>query len=218
MMAPVIYLGALLAMFLLAGCADGLAYGERTSISVASVRLNDDPAQPVAIKLGFDREVITVAPAIGGTIVDRETGQRSASGEAVSQFSTFTVSTKAPFLPDGQPDQAPEQPDLLGVQSRFASGGAALEIADDPKVVAAVLGFTPLTRLTGDDIPLLRKLSTCVNVMNLQELKELASTLRIALSESEQRTEQDAKMAITDSFLISDSDQLKGYAARMPSC
>jgi hypothetical protein len=139
MIPMVICLGALFAMLLLAGCADGLAYGERTSISVASVRLNDDPAQPVAVKLGFDRDVVSVAPPIGG-FVD-EDGQRTASGEAVSQFSTFTVSTKAPFLPDGQTDQAAEQPDLLGVQSRFASGGAALEISDEPDVVAAVMGL-----------------------------------------------------------------------------
>jgi hypothetical protein len=216
MIATVISFCALLATLLLAGCADGLAYGERTSISVASVRLNDDPAQPVAIKLGFDRDVVSVAPPIGG-FVD-EGGQRTASGEAVSQFSTFTVTTKAPFLPDRQTNQAAEQPDLLGVQSRFASGGAALQISDDPQVVAAVLGFTPLTRLTSDDIPLLEKLSECVNAMDLEQLKDLASTLEIGLSENAQQVPEEARLEITDSFLNSDSGQLKSYAAKMPNC
>lgn len=86
MMAPIMRLGSLVTILLVAGCADGLVYGERTSFDLASVRLNDDPSQPVAIKLGFNRNVVLVAPPIGGEIVedDGKGGQRTtATGEAV---------------------------------------------------------------------------------------------------------------------------------------
>jgi hypothetical protein len=81
-----------------------------------------------------------------------------------------------------------------------------------------VLGFTPLTRLTSDDIPLLEKLSECVNAMDLEQLKDLASTLEIGLSENAQQVPEEARLEITDSFLNSDSGQLKSYAAKMPNC
>lgn len=146
MIAPITQVAAPVVLLLLAGCADGLSFAEQTSLNLASVRLNEDPAQPVAVKLGFDRDVVLVAPPIGGIIVepDGQGGQRTtASGEAVSQFSTFTISSSAPFLSDGQADSDIEPTaDLLGVQTRFASGGAALAIADEPEVVAVFLGLS----------------------------------------------------------------------------
>lgn len=168
--------GTMIAVFSLAGCADGLIYGERTSISVASVRVNDDPAQPVAIKLGFDRDVVLVAPPIGGDFSEEvgdgcgETGsggddqeptaasagvqQRSVTtsgGESVSQFSTFRVTTAAPLLSAPiAPGGGQEADDLLMVQTRFASGGAALAIACSPEVVAAFMGLQVATPLTSE--------------------------------------------------------------------
>jgi hypothetical protein len=138
MIAPITRLGALLTMLAVAGCADGLVYGERTSFNLASVRVNDDPAEPVVINLGFDRSVVLVAPPIGGEVVedDGNGGKRvTASGEAVSQFSTFTLKSVAPFL------NPTANADLLAVQTRFASGHAALAIAEEPQVAAAFLGL-----------------------------------------------------------------------------
>lgn len=140
MIPPVMRLGTLVAMLVVAGCADGLVYGERTSFNLASVRLNDDPSEPVAIKLGFDRDVVLVAPPIGGKVVaydDQGRERVTAGGEAVSQFSTFTLKSTAPFVrrSDDEPDA------LLAVQSRFATGAAALAIAGKPEVVAALLGL-----------------------------------------------------------------------------
>jgi len=140
MMAPVTRWGPLVAMMVVTGCADGLVYGERTSFNLASVRLNDDPSEPVAIKLGFDRDVVLVAPPVGGEVVtyDDLGGRRiTARGEAVSQFSTFTLKSAAPFVrrPDDEPDA------LLAVQTRFATGAAATAIASEPDVVAALLGL-----------------------------------------------------------------------------
>jgi len=134
MTAPTMRSIAFLAMLLVTGCADGLVYGERTSFDLASVRVNDDPSEPVSIKLGFDRDVALVAPPIGGKVEDD--GRTTAEGEAVSQFSTFTMKSTAPFVnPTGNAD-------LLAVQTRFASGNAALAIAGKPPVVAAFLGLT----------------------------------------------------------------------------
>lgn len=138
MIVPFRLLGALVAVLLVAGCADGLVYGERTAFNLASVRLNDDPSQPVSIKVGFDRDVVLVAPPIGGKVVEKDgdDGQHTtARGEAVSQFSTFTIKSTAPFLNPTAPA------DLLQVQTRFASGHAARAIAGEPAVVAAVMGL-----------------------------------------------------------------------------
>jgi hypothetical protein len=133
----------LLAALLVAGCVDGLVYGERTSFDLASVRVNDDPSEPVSVKLGFDRSVALAAPAIGGrveeeVVVDGRTYRRiTPEGEAVSQFSSFTMKSTAPFVRslDDEPDA------LLEVQSRFATGQAAIEIAGKPEVVGAFLGL-----------------------------------------------------------------------------
>ncbi|HXV24196.1 MAG TPA: hypothetical protein VED46_08045 [Alphaproteobacteria bacterium] len=87
-----------------------------------------------------------------------------------------------------------------------------------PRVAGAVLGFVPLTRLTAEDIPLLEKLSACVNAMDPEQLNQLSNTLEIVLSESAQQNPQEAKQEITNHFLESNSDQLEGYAAGMPDC
>jgi hypothetical protein len=136
-------LSTLLAALLVVGCVDGLVYGERTSFDLASVRVNDDPSEPVSVKLGFDRSVALAAPAIGGKVeeemvVDGRTYRRiTPEGEAVSQFSSFTMKSTAPFVRSLE-----DEPDaLLGVQSRFATGQAAIEIAGKPEVVAAFLGL-----------------------------------------------------------------------------
>ena len=133
------------------GCADGLVYGERTSFSVASLRLNDDPAQPVAVKLGFNRDVVLVAPPIGGSVVEKDVSTDGKvekdvyiGGEAVSQFSTFTVKSTTPFVPDPRKSSDEGQDQLLGVQSRFASGEAAIAIAESPEVVAAFMGISEI--------------------------------------------------------------------------
>ena len=133
----------------LGSCADGLVYGERTSISVASVRLNDDPAEPVAVKLGFDRDVVLVAPPLTGNVVGQDDQGRqttTSGGEAVSQFSTFTVYATPAFLPAGSTGAGARTAELLGVQARFASGEAALAIAGSPEAVAAVMGVSTFVR------------------------------------------------------------------------
>jgi hypothetical protein len=140
MIAPVTRGATLVAMLVVTSCADGLVYGERTSFNLASVRLNDDPSEPVAIKLGFDRDVVLVAPPVGGEVVayDGQGGRSvTARGEAVSQFSTFTLKSAAPFVrrPGDEPDA------LLAVQTRFATGAAAMAIASKPEVVAALMGL-----------------------------------------------------------------------------
>ena len=102
------------------------------------------------------------------------------------------------------------------VHSRFASGAAALEIACDPDVAAAVLGFTPLTILNEADAELLGKLSDCVNAKSdPQELIDLASTIGISLPESQKRSMALVKQGITRNFRESSSAQLQEYSVKM---
>jgi hypothetical protein len=157
---------AFIAIIVLTACNDGLIYSEWTSINLASARINADPATPVAIKLGFDRNVVAVAPPIGGTAEQSSTatiaGSRppgtspttadgtsatcesasASKGEAVSQFSTFSVNVSTPFVGPGAGNSA-EPPDRrhTWIHSRFASGGAALAIACAPHVAAAIMGL-----------------------------------------------------------------------------
>lgn len=168
--------GALIVTAALTACGDGLIYSERTSINLASARLNDDPATPVSIKLGFDRDVVAVAPRIRGEptessaagtdaadgtssnpAIDQPSTTRAAAattgcdegapsgatpgGEAVSQFSTFSVNVGTPFVPVINNVAATDDQRQMWVHSRFASGGAALAIACAPDVAAAIMGL-----------------------------------------------------------------------------
>ena len=217
--------------------------------------LNADPATPVSIKLGFDRDVVAVAPPIGGTVTAPAT-TTTASGQNSSSSDTSQKGTAPCTIPRASGGEesvsshvqrqrsatvrwgsgyryrwcsrgtgaaasatnaaaATTDQRHTWVHSRFASGGAALAIACAPAAVAAVMGFTPLTRLTDADLELLAKLSACVNAMNQPQLNELARTLDIFLSETEQRSEQLAKQEITGRFLKSDPEQLREYATTM---
>jgi hypothetical protein len=174
----------------LAACGDALVYSERTSFDLASIRLNDDAAQPLGVSLGFNRQVVTVAPPLGGTTL--ENGKPVASGQAVSQFSTFRVEAVPAFV--GEP-----QPTLLAVRSRFASGEAALEIAQAPKVVAAVMGLTPLRPLPVEVAEKQGAYLTCINrKLDHAALLQLARDLGFQLGSTETATPELARMAITD--------------------
>jgi hypothetical protein len=171
----------------LGACGDALIYGERTSVDVASVRLNDDAAQPLSINLGFNRQVVTVAPPLCGTVV--ENGKSVASGEAISQFSTFRVKAVPAFVGEAQPT-------LLAIQSRFASGQAARDIAKTPEVVAAVLGLTPFSPADEEKHAAYLK---CINeIGELPKLLSLAQNLQFQLGPTDTANLDLAKMAITD--------------------
>lgn len=202
------FLHPLLAAMLVAGCADGLVYGERTSFDLASVRLNDDPSEPVSVKLGFNRSVAMAAPAIGGRVEDverkangNEIRRVTPEGESVSHFSSFTLKSVPPFVRS----TSGEQEALLDVQTRFASGQAAIAIADNPQVVAALMGLRPLPLRDQETAALVQSLSACVNAMDRRQLDDLADGLGITLTSAELGNDQEAKRRITE-FIDQEED------------
>lgn len=141
----------------LAACSDALVFGDRTSIEVASVRLNDDVAEPIRVNIGFDRQLVTNAPALGGTVERIEDGRTktTASGEAINLFSSFLAEV-GPEMIGG------EERNLLKVHTRFASGAAAVEIAGEPPVVARVLGLQEVAAPTVELADLQTALNACL--------------------------------------------------------
>jgi hypothetical protein len=131
----------------LAGCVPALIYGERTSLSIASVNVNDDVAEPVRVHVGFRRTVGTLAPARGGNARETSDTERSAKGtvspdysegkaipggDSVSVFSNFHLTYTPPT--DGNPNLFDAND--LRIKTKFASGVAAIKIADSPAAVA----------------------------------------------------------------------------------
>ncbi len=142
----------------LAACSDALVFGDRTSIEVASVRLNDDVAEPIRVNIGFDRQLVTNAPALGGTVERTDADGRTktaASGEAINLFSSF-------FAEVGPEMIGGEERNLLKVHTRFASGAAAVEIAGEPPVVARVLGLQEVAAPTVELADLQTALNACL--------------------------------------------------------
>jgi len=197
---------AILCTLVASGCSDALIYGERTSVSVAAIRLNDDPAQPIRLKVGFGRDVVSVAPPLGGAVAAQEAGTGVAApsgatdaavgnaqaGEAVSQVSTFNLKVTAPFFASASEDQQ-----ILRVHSRFASGEAALKVAGSAGAVAAIVS----TDITGFQIARQEKYRRCLaddKRFPLEKLVELAKTLVLELDALEQKDAAKARGRILD--------------------
>lgn len=145
-----------------AACSDALVFADRSSIEVASVRLNDDVAEPIRVNIGFDRQLVTNAPALGGTIeATNEHGDKvkAANGEAINLFSTFRAKVE-PEIVGGEPTSTNQ----LKVHTRFASGAAATAIAGKPEVVAHFLGLQEIRPLSTEMAALQAKLTKCLNV------------------------------------------------------
>ena len=94
------------------GCGNAILYGEGTNISIATLKVNNDPATPVQINTGLDRTVAAMAPRQG----DGE--------EAMSLLSGFKFKdTKEAF-------------GTLTIDTQFASGAAATTIAKQKPALA----------------------------------------------------------------------------------
>ena len=122
--------GATLALITLvsAGCTNqALVYGERNSLHVASVQVNDNTAEPLRLNVGFRRTIATMAPPLASA---SETG---AKGDAVSAFSSFNL-----FSDD---KNATTIIDPFVINTKFASGKAARNLASNPDAVAQILGI-----------------------------------------------------------------------------
>lgn len=115
-------------LFICAGCTQpALLYGERNSLHVASVQINDNVAEPLRLNVAFRRTIAMKAPSVEGA-------NGEAKGEAVSVFSSFDLGSddndKTTII------------DPIEITTKFASGIAAQNIASNPSVVAQILGVT----------------------------------------------------------------------------
>jgi hypothetical protein len=117
------------ALAALAGCSDALTYGEGTSFNLA-IGVNDDPALPLSVNAGLHRTVVNIVPPLGGDVSSGNT--TVARGEAVSSISSFNLTD------DGR-DTNPLG-GTLKIKTQFASGEAAVTIAQQPEAVAVIMG------------------------------------------------------------------------------
>ena len=97
------------ASILLSGCQKALIYGESTNFSLATLKVNSDVAEPLAINAGYDRSVAAVSPPKG----------TDANGkEAMNMVSHFELTNDAePF-------------GTLAIATEFASGKAATNMVN----------------------------------------------------------------------------------------
>ena len=111
-----------------AGCnSPALVYGERNSLHVASVQVNDNTSEPLRLNVGFRRTIATKAPSLQGS------AEAGANGDAVSAFSSFDLHSD-----DGS---AATIIDPLVINTKFASGKAARALTSNPQAVAQILNI-----------------------------------------------------------------------------
>jgi len=108
-----------------AACNNTLYYGEATGFNLA-VKLNDNPQSPVEANAGLKRRVLEVAPPVA--VAKDDGGQDKAAGEAASSFSGFRLK----YTEDGIFGK-------LRIRTQFATGAAAIDLADQPAAVAQVV-------------------------------------------------------------------------------
>lgn len=124
------FLSLLLALPSLLGCERALVYGDRSGFNLA---IRSDPAEsaPLEVNGGLQRRVIGFVPA-------SESDQNApAKGEAVNMFSRFDLKQDR--------NSGSAFGGKLTIGTAFASGRAALNIADNPQVVAAITGSPEFT-------------------------------------------------------------------------
>jgi len=102
----------------LAGCGNALLYGEGTNISLATIKVNDNPATPVQLHTGLHRTVAAIVP------------RQNDGAEAMNLISGLHFTdTKQMF-------------GTLTVETQFASGRAATEIADkNPSLAKSIMNI-----------------------------------------------------------------------------
>lgn len=194
-------IGCMAALSTLAACQPGLLYGERTSFNLASVHLNDDAAEPVRINFGFRRSIATVAPPFD---VDANGGR--GSGESASVFSSFE-------LADG--DWIGIVPGPLTIRTRFASGAAAVALAEKPDVVKALMNSG---RTIDQDSPLVAaqkgRLISCFAQSNDANLiRTAAGILGVTVTEGSTRG---TRSSVLKGIRETDVVQLKDFERLLP--
>jgi hypothetical protein len=130
-----ILLVAVGASALVAGCGRTLVFVERDGVNLA-VRGDATSSPPIEANFGLNRTVGTIVPPAG----QKKDGQPV--GEAVSMFAGFQVdnTVNVPKVIDAD----------LTIDTQFASGKAAINVAGNPKVVARIVNPNSVTFSSSD--------------------------------------------------------------------
>ena len=167
------------------GCSNTLIYGEQSGFNL-SVKVDPKQSSPIKVNAGLERTVVTNAPP-------KETDNGEAKGEAASMFSNFNL------LYDEE--TGPLQGKLT-IQTRFASGGAALAIADDPDLVEKVVAKRSDPYANTDSTKRIGKWIAADRANNLPKLRSWVATELPGTSLLDFRLlhdyEQQRKLAIND--------------------
>jgi len=172
----------------LAACQPALIYGERTSFNLAAVQVNDNVSEPVRINFGLLRSVATAAPPRGGMAGERpvdpksdKNTDRTANGEAVSVLSNFHLEDS------GAGSSLPLVSDELTIRTRFASGEAAISVADKPGAVRAILGVGTVGPVSPEVRARQKKLVDCVRkIVDPKQLEVIAKELGVESTDNPQ--------------------------------
>ena len=122
-------LAAVGAAALLDGCGRTLVFAESDGVNLA-VRTNASSNTPIEVNFGLTRTVGTIVPPAG------QTGGKP-NGEAVNMFAGFEITNTPPVLT--------KQVDVdLTIDTQFASGAAAVKVAEDPALAAQIANLRPV--------------------------------------------------------------------------
>lgn len=114
----------------ISGCGRTLVFAERDGVNLAVRTTGTTP--PLEVNFGLNRTIATIVPPVGD-----KSGKPD--GEAVSMFAGFQVDNT--FVPKTALDAD------LQIDTQFASGKAAKEIASKPSIVADIVSMTAGARL-----------------------------------------------------------------------
>lgn len=120
---------------LLSGCGRTLVFAESSGVNLG-IRTNASSDTPIEVNFGLRRAVGSIVPA-GGKKKDG-----TPDGDAVSMFSGFQVNNS---LVTTRPIDAD-----LRIDTQFASGEAAVQVASKPKIVAEIVNVRSSTYSTSD--------------------------------------------------------------------
>jgi hypothetical protein len=116
----------------LTSCSNALIYSEGTNVSIASIKVNDNVGEPLSLVTGLDRTVAVISPPAKSN----QESVNMLSGFKLDQHDEKT-SALAAAETAGLPDEANFGIDTLEIRSEFASGSAAVIMAESNSGAAA---------------------------------------------------------------------------------
>ncbi len=186
-------------LFIAGGCSKpALVYGERNSLHVASVQINDNVAEPLRLNVAFRRTIAMKAPAL-----------EDEKGDAVSVFSSFDLNSD-----DGKANTII---DPIEITTKFASGNAARNIASKPQVVAEILKVQLAAPDSGDLDRRRKAAQECVSQLTPQQIAVVSAlpVLQLPLNKRDADGVRSQIAGLSDEQLKTLTTSLKPYCASL---